>query len=209
MTSLDRIGNIGNPGNVDIEHIKKEEKEEEEEEKVEDGALPPARLRHARLQRRPSPRPGENALNQWAKTVSPLKVLRNGACILASRYMPSLALKRWLLRLTGMRVGRNVAVGLFATFDIFFPELITIGAESIIGFDSVILCHEYLVDEWRIGPVVIGERVMIGANCTILPGVVIGDGAIVSACSLVNRDVPPGAVVGGVPIKLLRPDSAG
>jgi acetyltransferase-like isoleucine patch superfamily enzyme len=45
---------------------------------------------------------------------------------------------------------------------------------------------------------------MIGANCTILPGVVIGDGASVAAGSLVNRDVPAGAVVAGVPIQLIR-----
>ena len=51
---------------------------------------------------------------------------------------------------------------------------------------------------------VVGRDVLIGANCTILPGVVIGDGATVSAMSLVNKDVPPGAMVGGVPIRLIR-----
>ena len=40
-------------------------------------------------------------------------------------------------------------------------------------------------------------------------GVVIGDGATVSAMSLVNRDVPPGAFVGGVPIRLIRPGASG
>jgi acetyltransferase-like isoleucine patch superfamily enzyme len=59
--------------------------------------------------------------------------------------------------------------------------------------------------EWRRGPVVIGRDVTIGANCTVLPGVVIGAGATVSAMSLVNCDVPPGALVGGVPIRLIRP----
>jgi acetyltransferase-like isoleucine patch superfamily enzyme len=89
--------------------------------------------------------------------------------------------------------------------DIFFPQDITLGENCIIGYNSVILCHEFLRTEWRRGPVVVGPDVTIGANTTILPGVVIGAGATVSAMSLVNRDVPPGALVGGVPIRLLRP----
>ncbi|HIC87949.1 MAG TPA: acyltransferase, partial [Anaerolineae bacterium] len=79
----------------------------------------------------------------------------------------------------------------------------TIGDNTIVGYNTVILGHEYLLREWRRGPVVIGKNVVIGANCTILPGVVIGDGAVISAMSLVNKDVPPGAVVGGVPIRPL------
>jgi len=63
--------------------------------------------------------------------------------------------------------------------DVFFPELIEIGDNSIIGFNSTILCHEFLVDEYRLGRVRIGKNVTIGANTTILPGVVIAD------CSMV------------------------
>ena len=44
----------------------------------------------------------------------------------------------------------------------------------------------------------------IGANVTVLPGVVIGDGATVSACSLVNKDVAENSFVGGIPIKPLK-----
>ncbi|HIV75501.1 MAG TPA: acetyltransferase, partial [Candidatus Pseudogracilibacillus intestinigallinarum] len=58
-------------------------------------------------------------------------------------------------------------------------------------------------DEYRIGEVNIGSNVLIGANSTILPGVTIGDGAIVSAASLVHKDVPPGAFVGGNPMQLI------
>jgi len=89
-------------------------------------------------------------------------------------------------------------------FDIFFPQDVTLGEDCVIGYNSTILCHEFTRREWRRGPVVIGRDVTIGANCTILPGVVIGAGATVSAMSLVNRDVPPGAFVGGVPIRRLR-----
>ena len=81
--------------------------------------------------------------------------------------------------------------------DIMFPEKITVGENSIIGYNTTILAHEYLIREYRLGEIVIGNEVMIGANVTILPGVKIGDGATVSAGTLVHRDVPSGAFVGG------------
>ncbi len=145
-----------------------------------------------------------NSLQHWARTVHPLRVVLNFLVIYTCRFLPSLWLKNVLYRLVGMKVGKNVSVGLMAMMDIFFPQEITIGDNTIIGYNTVILGHEYLLDEWRRGPVVIGKNVTIGANCTILPGVVIGDGAVVSAMSLVNKDVPPGARVGGVPIRPLE-----
>ena len=52
--------------------------------------------------------------------------------------------------------------------------------------------------------VVIGNCVWIGANVIILPGIHIGDGAVVSAGAVVTRDVEPYAIVGGVPAKIIR-----
>ena len=52
--------------------------------------------------------------------------------------------------------------------------------------------------------VIIEEGAWICANCTILKGVTIGRGAVVAACSVVTKDVPPYAVVGGVPAKILK-----
>ena len=51
--------------------------------------------------------------------------------------------------------------------------------------------------------VVIEDFVWIASRVTILPGVRIGRGAVVASCALVNKDVPPMAIVGGVPAKIL------
>lgn len=86
----------------------------------------------------------------------------------------------------------------------FFPEKISIGENTVIGYNTTILAHEYLIKEYRLGEVIIGENVMIGANTTILPGVTIGDGATVAAGSVVHKDVAAGSFVGGNPLRDLR-----
>jgi maltose O-acetyltransferase len=53
-------------------------------------------------------------------------------------------------------------------------------------------------------PITIGDRAWIGARATILGNVTIGEGAVVMAGAVVTRDVPPYAVVGGVPAKVVR-----
>ena len=84
-----------------------------------------------------------------------------------------------------------------------FPEKIKVGRNSIIGYNTTILAHEYLINEYRLGEVAIGDEVLIGANSTILPGITIGDGATVSAGTLVHKNVPAGAFVGGNPMRII------
>ena len=52
--------------------------------------------------------------------------------------------------------------------------------------------------------VVIGDDVWIGANAVILPGVTIGEGSVIAAGSIVNKDVEPFSIVGGVPAKVIK-----
>ena len=62
------------------------------------------------------------------------------------------------------------------------------------------------IDEQGIStkPVVIDDDVWIGANAVILPGVTIGQHAVVAAGAVVTKDVPPNTVVGGVPAKVIK-----
>lgn len=150
-------------------------------------------------------RPGWNSMRDWHRRVHPLRVAFNFAVITVARYTPSLKVKNFLYRrFLGVRVGKNVSVGLMAMLDIFYPQMISIGDNSVIGYNTTILTHEFLVEEFRIGSVEIGREVMVGANCTLLPGIKIGDGARVGAGSLVNRDIPPGVLACGVPARVVE-----
>jgi len=147
---------------------------------------------------------GSNSLWHVYKTVPFLKVIKNFLVIQLARYTPFLKVKNWLYRkLLKMKVGEHTSFALMVMVDIMFPEKIKIGKNSVIGYNTTILAHEYLIEEYRIGEIEIGDEVMIGANSTILPGIKIGDGAIVSACTLVHKDVPAGSFVGGNPMRVI------
>ncbi|MFP3389077.1 acyltransferase [Brevibacillus sp. SIMBA_040] len=148
---------------------------------------------------------GANPLWQMYQTVSFWKVMKNFVVIQIARYTPFLSWKNWLYRtFLRMDVGEQTAVALMVMMDTMFPELIKIGRNSVIGYNTTILAHEYLIEEYRLGEVRIGDGVLVGANSTILPGVTIGDGAIVAAGTVVHKDVPAGAFVGGNPMQLIR-----
>lgn len=85
---------------------------------------------------------------------------------------------------------------------------ITIGNDVVISENVHIRdsdTHQIL--DWKhesTSPVIIGNHVWIGANAMILKGVTIGDGAIIAAGAVVNKDVPPHSLVGGVPAKIIK-----
>ncbi|MFP3843434.1 acyltransferase [Priestia filamentosa] len=146
----------------------------------------------------------ENALWNMYKTVSFWKVVKNFIVIQLARYMPFLKIKNWLYQtFLHMNIGEKTSFALMAMVDVMFPERISVGHNSIIGYNTTILTHEYLIKEYRLGNVEIGNEVMIGANTTILPGVTIGDGAIVAAGTVVHRNVAPGTFVGGNPMNVI------
>ncbi|WP_068673035.1 DapH/DapD/GlmU-related protein [Oceanobacillus sp. Castelsardo] len=145
-----------------------------------------------------------NSLWQIYQTISFFTVFKNTIVIIIGRYTPFMRLKNWMYRtFLHMKIGDKTAFAFMVVPDIMYPEKITVGNNSIIGYNTTILAHEYLIDEYRIGEVKIGDEVMIGANSTILPGITIGNRAIVSAGTLVHKDVPPGVLVGGNPMRII------
>lgn len=86
---------------------------------------------------------------------------------------------------------------------------ITIGDDVLIGHNAVLatLNHGFAPEDrgdLHPAPIVIENRAWLGANVTVMPGVTIGENAIVAAGAVVTKDVTAGTVVGGVPAKVLR-----
>jgi acetyltransferase-like isoleucine patch superfamily enzyme len=107
----------------------------------------------------------------------------------------------------GLRLGSNVFVGDDVYFDPAFPWLIEIGDDVAIARTVVILAHDAAprvgIGYTRIGRVCLERGARIGHRTLIMPGVTIGEGSIVRACSVVTRDVPAGTLVSGNPAKEL------
>lgn len=147
------------------------------------------------------------------------------------RGMGASYIKSLILRMAGAKVGKRVTIysGVWVfpgrnlilgdDVDLALDVLITtnggveIGDRSMIGYRTQILSQNHIIPENReriFGAghkrekVVIGNDVWIGANAIVLPGVEIGEGAIVAAGSVVTKDVPPYAIVAGVPAKLIK-----
>ena len=86
---------------------------------------------------------------------------------------------------------------------------ITIGDGALIGHNAMMatLNHGKTPDTRRDltgAPICIGKNVWLGANVTVLPGVTIGDNAVVAAGAVVTKDVPANTVAAGVPARVVR-----
>jgi len=103
----------------------------------------------------------------------------------------------------------------FANYNVFIysrNNIVTIGNDCLFGPDVLVIDNNHSVglgqlireQENTTAPIAIGNDVWIGAKSVILPGTVIGDGAVIAAGSVVNKDVAPYTVVGGVPAKFIK-----
>lgn len=109
--------------------------------------------------------------------------------------------------------GKHITVGerVFLNQNVTFVDLggITIEDDVLIGPMSRIITVNHLLDPKRrrgleVKSVVIKKGAWIGANVTILPGVTVGEGAVIAADSTVTKDVPAYTVVAGTPARIIK-----
>lgn len=124
-------------------------------------------------------------------------------------------LRPWVLRKIGCNVGKDVFIGDSVKVDSGHADLIYIGDHAHITGGCRLLCHQrdlsnyYVGDDaaklpYRLGEIHIGKGCMIGMESMIMPGVTIGEGAIVGAFSLVTKDIPAWTIATGRPAKVVK-----
>ena len=106
-----------------------------------------------------------------------------------------------------IHIGRHVFISMGCKFQDQGGIFIEDGA--LTGHNVVLATLNHAMQTGRRGdmlpaPIHIGKRVWIGSNATVLPGMTIGDGAVVAAGTVVTKDIPANTVVGGGPAKVIH-----
>jgi acetyltransferase-like isoleucine patch superfamily enzyme len=103
------------------------------------------------------------------------------------------SVRPFIHRWRGVRLGRNVWISQYVHLDEIYPEAIHIGNNCTIGLRASIFSHVHWGprhDTTKFKPVVLEDNVFVGPHCVILPGVRIGEGAVIKAGSVLTRNVP-------------------
>lgn len=124
-------------------------------------------------------------------------------------------LRPTLLRRIGCNVGKGCFIGDNIRIDLGHADMITIEDGVSIAGGTRMLCHQrdfsnYCVNDdynklgYNIKPIVLKKGCLIGMESFIMPGVTIGEGAIIGAGSLVTKDIPAWTVATGRPAKVVK-----
>ncbi len=124
-------------------------------------------------------------------------------------------LRPGIWRIVGCKVGKDVFIGTNVSFDTGHAELIELEEHAHIAGHSILLCHQrnlsdYCVGDdyaklpYKTGKIILKKGCLVGTHTLIMPGVTVGEGAIVGAYSLVTKDIPAWTIAVGRPAKVVK-----
>lgn len=120
-----------------------------------------------------------------------------------------------LMRRMGCKVGKGCFIGDYVRVDCGHADMITVEDSVSIASGVRLLCHQRDFSDFCVGddymklgyvikPIVLKKGCLIGMESFVMPGVTVGEGAIVGAGSFVTKDVPAWTIVAGRPAKVIK-----
>ena len=124
-------------------------------------------------------------------------------------------LRPFILRRMGCKVGKGCFIGDYVRIDTSHTDMIAIEDNVSIASGSRLLCHQRDFSDYCVGddymklgytvkPIVLKKGCLVGMESFIMPGVTIGEGAIVGAGSIVTKDIPAWTIATGSPAKVIK-----
>lgn len=135
--------------------------------------------------------------------------IRSILFLLPAWFGPSSSFRAGFHRLRGARVAQSAEIGYLVMIDNLYPEKVVIEDGATVAAQTTILSHDESLAYTGRGPERVAETrikrgAFVGVHCVILPGITVGERALVAAGSVVASDVEPGSVVAGVPARPVR-----
>lgn len=157
----------------------------------------------------------------WGIIIKFLRVLKIGICfkisykpkIFETQFFNYIRAKLW--RSMGCNIGKNVCIGHSVSVDVGNTELIIVKDRVIITNGCTLLCHRRDMSNYHKydsaynlpyihKPIILENDCQIGMGTIIMPGVTIGEGAIIGARSVVTKDIPAWTIAAGSPCKVIK-----
>jgi acetyltransferase-like isoleucine patch superfamily enzyme len=136
--------------------------------------------------------------------------IRNYFIFLLAYIAPSNRIRVALNRWKGVNIADGAYIGMCVFIDNAYPEYIYIEEDASVNSGSELVAHfnpmqhfERILDA-RVAPIVIKKRAIVAVKCVVMPGVTVGENAIVSAMSAVYDNVPPNTIVRGNPAVVVQ-----
>lgn len=145
-----------------------------------------------------------NAGSDWWKARNIFVIWYHGVIIEFTTMLPHSFFKTWLLRLAGVKIGKNCRIGKGVIFDHLFGDNITLEDNVRIDDHVYLDGHEYTITQTIFGKTLVKKGVHIKKNSFVRTGTTIGENTIIERGGMAQRFIPPNEVWGGMPAKFIK-----
>ncbi|MCX8147324.1 MAG: hypothetical protein N3D84_02560 [Candidatus Woesearchaeota archaeon] len=142
--------------------------------------------------------------NDWWRARNVLRIFYNGVIIEITRMLGPSRLKNLLLRMVGVKMGKNCTIGKGTVFDHIYCDNIRLGNNVRIDENCYLDGHEYTIAQTVFGKTRIGNDVHIKHDSYVRTATQIGDNVTIEPNSFCQREIPANEVWGGMPAKFIR-----